>query len=108
LPVVVKGGHTLAHAPEHADLPFLSLTHRYTACPLGPTRYVPAELWAVFTTTLVAEALVEAGVELAACVEEWGELELPHAATTTATPTPRAVLAKNRILLRLTILAPSF
>jgi hypothetical protein len=48
---------------------------------------------AVFTITLVADAFVEDGVELAACVEEC-ELELPpHAATTRATPTPRTLVA---------------
>jgi hypothetical protein len=92
LPVVVSGGQTFAHAPAHADLPFLSASKRYKALPEGPTRYLPAELLAVFTITLVADAFVEDGVELAACVEEC-ELELPHAATTRATPTPRTLLA---------------
>jgi hypothetical protein len=63
---------------------------------------VPAELCAVFTITLVADAFVEDGVEL----EEWCELELlPHAATTKATPTPKTLVAYNLILLRLTIVA---
>jgi hypothetical protein len=29
--VVVTGGHAPAHAPEQADMPLLSLVHRYTA-----------------------------------------------------------------------------
>jgi hypothetical protein len=66
---------------------------RYSDLPDGPTRYLPAELLAVFTITLVADAFVEDGVELAVCFEEF-ELELlPQAATTSAMPTPRTLLA---------------
>jgi hypothetical protein len=93
LPVVVSGGQIEAHEPEQFDLPALSSKKRYSAFPDGPTRYVPFELWAVLTVTLVADAFVDDGVELAACVEEWCELELPHAATTRATPNPKTVLA---------------
>src|SRR5581483_7833188 len=53
------------------------------------------------TVTLVADAFVEDGVELEACVEVC-ELELlpPHAATTRATPAAaRAPLARNATFL---------
>lgn len=93
LPVVVSGGQIFAHAPEHADLPFLSAMKRYSDLPDGPTRYLPAELLAVLIITLVADAFVEDGVELAALLEEFEFELLPQAATTRATPTPNTLLA---------------
>jgi hypothetical protein len=50
LPVVVTGGHAPAHAPEQADMPLLSLVHRYTAWPEPLVRNVPADDEAVVMT----------------------------------------------------------
>jgi hypothetical protein len=58
------------------------------------------------TITLVADAFVEDGVELAALLEVFEFELLPQAATTRAIPTPRTLLVNNLILLRLTILTP--
>lgn len=105
-PVVVSGGQPCAHAPEQLDLFLLSAIHRYSVLPFGPTRNVPSELCDVFTMTAVADAFVEAGVELAACLEECElELLLPHAATTSATAITRTALAYNLVLL--IIVAPT-
>jgi hypothetical protein len=54
---VISGGHALAHAPEQLDLPLLSPSHRYSARPEAPLRYVPSAPFAVLIETAVAEAL---------------------------------------------------
>jgi len=49
VPVVVRGGQADAQAPEQRDMFLLSAVQRYSACPDGPTRRVPAEPVAVVT-----------------------------------------------------------
>jgi len=103
-PVAVTGGHAPAHAPEQADLPPLSLTHRYTARPGPSVRNVPADDEAVVITVapdqpalplaaaLLAAALLLAGDapagELLAAAAPVLLLLLPlaHAAASSATP----------------------
>jgi hypothetical protein len=83
LPVVVRGGQSFAQALEQADLPFLSAANRYSALPEGPIRYVPFELFAVFTIAPFAEAfeVVAADVDAAEVLVVELELLLPHAAS---------------------------
>jgi hypothetical protein len=97
---VVTGGHALAQAPEQLDFPLVSATHRYSARPDVPVRYVPSALFAVPIETPVAGAAalddadeVAAGALEAAELAAVLELELlPHAATASATPTHAATL----------------
>jgi hypothetical protein len=103
VPVAVTGGHAPAHAPEHADVPPLSLTHRYTARPEPSVKNVSPDDVAVAMTVdpdpLPLAALLEpaAAGELAAGAAELLLPPLAHAATSTATPTapptPAASLA---------------
>jgi hypothetical protein len=114
VPVVVTGGQAPAHAPVHADLPPLSLTHRYTARPDPLVRTVPADDEAV-VMTVAPDALAPplAGALLLGAAALAGELAgatgallllllvLEHAAassaTPTAPPTPVASLAGGDI-----------
>jgi hypothetical protein len=88
--LAITGGQALAHAPEQLDVPFLSATHRYSARPELPTRYVPSGPFTAPIERLAAGALdaaPEACEELAAgALGLEDELLLPHAATHTATP----------------------
>jgi hypothetical protein len=100
--LLVRGGQTLAHAPEQLDFPLLSATHRYSARPAASVRYVPADPLAVLIEVPVAAAFdaVEApdAVELAeaAAAEVVAELEpvllLPHPAAINATPRTAAAV----------------
>ena len=91
-PVVVTGGHAPAHAPVHADVPPVSLTHRYTARPDPSVRNVAPEDVAVRMTAALpllpaaGELAPDAAAELAGAAEEL-LLPLEHAAARTATPT---------------------
>src|SRR5215471_1167542 len=100
--VTVTGGQATAHAPEHADVPFLSAWNRYSTCPLLPTSALPGipETEASDTVAVplacgvadVVATLDEAGLEAA-------ELEvvvlepLEQAATTKPIPTAPMTLA---------------
>lgn len=107
---VISGGQALAQAPEQLDLPLLSATHRYTARPEAPVRYVPSAPFAVLIETALAETLepVEDVVGVAAAeLEVELELLLPHAATSNDTPTSAAA-ALVRNLPRLVIILLTF
>src|SRR5579871_375226 len=54
VPVTVSGGHAAAHAPEHADVPFLSAWNRYRVRPLLPTRAWPGIPEMVASDTVAA------------------------------------------------------
>jgi hypothetical protein len=98
--VVVTGGQAPAHAPVHADMPPLSLVHRYTARPDPSVRTVPADDEAVLMTVapdalapplagaLLAGALLGADAP-AGVLDAAGLLlaALEHAAASSATPT---------------------
>jgi hypothetical protein len=105
VPLAITGGQAPVHAPEHADVPLLSLTHRYTARPEPSVRIAPAGDVAVAMT-------VEPEPPPAALDAPAGEaapapglllvlLPLAHAAASTATaaapPTPVASLATGDI-----------
>jgi hypothetical protein len=89
----------------------VSATHRYSARPLGPTRYVPLEPFAVLTVTpvvaatgdVVADAeVVGVGAAAAAAVLELELLALPHPATiTAAVASPASPSRRNFAVLRL-------
>jgi hypothetical protein len=106
VPVAVTGGQAPAHAPVHADVPPVSLTHRYTARPEPSVRNVPADDVAVLMTVAPPDALAPpallAGAAAALLAVAAGAaalllLPLEHAATSIATPTapptPAASLA---------------
>src|SRR5712671_4571996 len=63
-PVTVSGGHAAAHAPVHADVPFLSAWNRYRVRPLLPTRALPGIPEMVASDTVAAPLawLVAAGL----------------------------------------------
>src|SRR5579859_4927688 len=74
--VTVAGGQAAAHAPEHADVPFLSASNRYRVRPSLPTRalagipeMVASDTIAAPFAWLVAAGLLDgaaaAGLELA-------------------------------------------
>jgi hypothetical protein len=96
-------------------LPPLSATHRYSACPFGPARYVPPEPFAVSTVTpLAADAALDvvdedAGAAADVALLELELFELPHpaairaAVASAATPTMR-----NFAVLRLAIVRSQF
>src|SRR5712692_10039974 len=62
--VTVSGGHAAAHAPEQADVPFLSAWNRYKVRPLPPTRALPGipEMEASDTVAALLAWLVAAGL----------------------------------------------
>jgi hypothetical protein len=103
VPVAVTGGHAPAHAPEQADVPPLSLTHRYTARPEPSVRNVSPDDVAVVISVdpdplPLAAALLEpaAAGELAAGAAALLLLPLAQAATSTATPTAPPTPAASR------------
>jgi hypothetical protein len=110
VPVVVTGGQAPAHAPEHADVSPVSLTHRYTARPELVVRNVPAADEAV-VMTVAPDALAPLAAGLLAAALLAGPaaavLLLPllqaaaRRATPTAPPIPVASLAGADI--RLTV-----
>ena len=53
-PVTVSGGHAAAHAPVHADVPFLSASNRYRARPPPPTRAVAVADWSASPAAISA------------------------------------------------------
>lgn len=55
-PVVVSGGHAVAHAPTHFDDMPVSACHRYTERPAASVRNVPAVPPWVSSVTPAAEA----------------------------------------------------
>jgi hypothetical protein len=108
VPLTVTGGQTAAHAPEHADVPLLSASNRYTVCPLLPTSTLPGipEIAASDTVAVplawpVAAGLLACVVAGVAAALEAGlviaELELvvplEQAPTTKAIPTALMMLA---------------
>src|ERR1700742_327854 len=109
VPLTVRGGQSAAHAPEHADVPFLSASNRYTVCPLLPTSALPGipEIEASDTAAVPLAWPVAAGLlacvvaGVAAALEAAGlvvaELELvvplEQAPTTKAIPTALMMLA---------------
>jgi hypothetical protein len=50
-PLVVRGGHPWAQAPEQVDFEDLSASNRYKVLPLGPTKNVPRLVVVVATDT---------------------------------------------------------
>jgi hypothetical protein len=119
VPVVVTGGQAPAHAPVHADMPPLSLTHRYTARPDPSVRTVPPDDDAVLMTVApdaLAPPLAGADALAGALLDAAGVLlllpALEHAAasraTPTAPPTPVASLAGADIRFTLEFLIMSF
>jgi hypothetical protein len=115
VPVVVTGGQAPAHAPVHADVPPVSLTHRYTARPEPSVRNVFPDDDAVLITVEpdpLAAALLAAdapaGELLAAAPVLLLLLPLEQAATSsaapTAPPTPAASLAGPGIRFTMEIL----
>ncbi|HEX6527180.1 MAG TPA: hypothetical protein VF070_45300 [Streptosporangiaceae bacterium] len=109
-PVTVTGGQTAAHAPEHADVLFLSAWNRYSAWPLLPTSALPgtpetlaSDTVAVLLACPVAAGLLACAVAGAAALDEAGleaaELELvvleplEQAAATKPIPTAPMTLA---------------
>jgi hypothetical protein len=123
VPVVVTGGQAPAHAPVHADMPPLSLTHRYTARPDPSVSTVPPDDEAVLMTVApdalappLAGALLGADALAGALLDAAGVLlllpALEHAAasraTPTAPPTPVASLAGADIRITLEFLIMSF
>lgn len=107
--LLISGGHALAHAPEQLDFPLLSATHRYSARPDAPVRYVPSDPFAVPIETLEGDAVDPYGDELAAgalAPELALPLLLPQAATNNATPTTATVPASLDVAsLRLAIMS---
>jgi hypothetical protein len=105
--VVVTGGQAPAHAPVHADMPLVSLTHRYTARPDPSVRNVLPPDEAVLMTVAadalappLAGALLGADAPAGVLLDAAGVLLLPalehaaaNSATPTAPPTPVASLA---------------
>jgi hypothetical protein len=104
--VVVTGGQAPAHAPVHADMPLVSLTHRYTARPdpsvrnaLPPDEAVLMTVAADALAPPLAGALLGADAPAGVLLDAAGVLlpALEHAAansaTPTAPPTPVATLA---------------
>src|SRR5579859_3018089 len=76
VPVTMSGGQAAAHAPEHADVPFLSARNRYRVRPLLPTRALLGIPEMVASDTIAAplagpvaagllDGAAAAGVELA-------------------------------------------
>jgi hypothetical protein len=104
VPVVVTGGQAPAHAPVHADVPPVSLTHRYTARPEPSVRNVFPDDDAVLITVApdplpLAAALLgaaAAGELLAAAPVLLLLLPLEQAATSSAAPTPPPTPAASR------------
>jgi hypothetical protein len=106
VPATVTGGQAPAHAPEHADVPPVSLTHRYTARPEPSVRNSPADEEAVLMTVepdplapplaALLGADAPAGELLAAAPVLLLLLPLAHAATRTATPTAPPTPAASR------------
>src|SRR5579859_7318538 len=108
VPVTMSGGHAAAHAPVHADVPFLSAWNRYRVRPLLPTRALTgipemaaSDTVAVPLAWLVAAGLLDgaaaAGIELAgldAAVPGVDVLEpLEQAAASRPIPAAAAALA---------------
>jgi hypothetical protein len=95
-------------------LPPLSASQIYSARPDAPVRYVPADPFAVPTTTAVAagaELVLVEDDETAAAGELATELEplLPHAVTTNATPTNAATPpTRNLVALKDLVIPSSF
>jgi hypothetical protein len=58
----VRGGHRLAHAPEHVLVVLLSAANRYSVRPRLSTRILPSLEEASSTVDVALAALVEAGV----------------------------------------------
>jgi hypothetical protein len=102
VPVVVTGGHAPAHAPEQADMPLLSLVHRYTARPDPSAKNVPADDETVVMTVEPEPPLAAAAFEGDAPAGELlpaaPVLLLPvlHAATSSATPKALPAPAASR------------
>jgi hypothetical protein len=111
--VVVTGGQAPAHAPVHADVPPVSLAHRYTARPEPLTRNVLPEDEAVVMTVADVLALPLAAAPLGAAAGELLAgalvllllLPLEHAATSAAAPIapPTAAASLARAGTRLTM-----
>jgi hypothetical protein len=104
VPDAVTGGHAPAQAPEQADLPPLSFTHRYTARPEPSVRNVlpedaavaitvppaPLELLADPPAAFPLAALLAAGAAAAPLL-----LPLLQAAASRATPTAPPIPAAS-------------
>jgi hypothetical protein len=102
VPVVVTAGQAPAHAPVHADVSPVSLTHRYTARPELVVRNVPADDVAVVMAVVLAPLALplaaglladDAGALLAGALLL---LPLEHAATSRAAPTAPPTPAASR------------
>ena len=111
VPVTVTGGQAAAHAPEHADVPFLSAWNRYSVRPLPPTSALLGIPETEASDTVVVPLACPVAAGLLACVvavvavalDEAGlvaaELEvvvlepLEQAATTKPIPTAPMTLA---------------
>ncbi len=107
VPFATTGGHTWAQEPEQLDCPLLSAAHRYSARPDAPTRYVPCAPFTALIAIPVAAAAVEVleDVLVAAGLAPELELLLPHAASSSATPTRvPAPTARNFAVLELAII----
>jgi hypothetical protein len=101
----VTGGQAPAHAPVHADMPPVSLAHRYTARPEPSVRNVFPDDEAVLMTVepdplapplagaLLAPAAAAGG--LLAGAAELLLLPLAHAATSSPTPTAPPIPAAS-------------
>ena len=79
------GGHAFAHAPEHTDLSPVSATHKYTARPEGPIKYVPSDPFVVEIAPPPDDDPDDPDAAGAADDEDDDEDE-PHAATIKHTP----------------------
>jgi hypothetical protein len=84
VPLAVTGGQAPAHAPEHADFPPLSFTHKYRARPEPSVRTGPAELCLV--VIIVADEDEDAPPALAPVL-----LLLAHPAATGTTSSAAAI-----------------
>ena len=99
-PVVVSGGHAVAHAPEHVDFVLVSGTHKYSERPeLSVRKLVPP---LVCTSTVIADELAPAADDTgeAGAEEEWPELcELQAPARTAAAARGAPTLSASEALL---------